>query len=180
MRVGKNLAVTNHAIVRLAERMRVTGKDIEVVVNKAWFSKQPICEEFWKSKFNLKNIGCTTYHYRKFNRHLFCFQKKYFDFVLLTVFPESSEFYETYPKKIIKRDPCGSILQDMYQSKNKPMRRTDNSRTRNNICREASEREMGNPPSLRETSRRKQLSRPWRFRQEISRMDGIEEALQFE
>lgn len=180
MRVGKNLAVTNHAIERLSQRMNITGKDISGVVQKAWFSRQPICEEFWQSNCNLENSGCTTYHYRKYNKHLFCFQKKYIDVVLLTVFPENPEHYETNPKKIIKRDLSRSLLQHMCQDKNKSVRRKDNSRTRDHIRREASEREMGDTPSLRETSRRKQLSRPWRFRQEISRMDSLDETLQFE
>lgn len=178
MRVGTNLAVTNHAIERLAERMRITGKDIAGVVRKAWYSRQPICEEFWKSDCNLKNQGCTTYHYRKYREHLFCFQKKYIDIVLLTVFPEEPEHYETHTPKIETRNFKRPILQNMHQGKNTQLRRKNNVGTRNNIRRKTSEREMGDPPSLREASRRKQLSRPWRYRQEIPRMDGLDEAVQ--
>lgn len=177
MRVGKELAVTNHAIDRLEERMKITGKEIFVVVRKAWCSRQPICEEFWNSKCNLKNTGCTTYHYRKYKGHIFCFQKKYVDVVLLTVFPEEPEHYEANPKKTFTRNTSGSVLQKMHPERGKDVWGKDYFRTRHNIRRKASEREMGNPPSLRETSRRKQLSRPWRFRQEIPRMDGLEEII---
>ena len=182
MRVGKELAVTNHAIERLEERMKITGKEIFVVVKKAWHSRQPICEEFLKSEYNMKNEGCTTYHYRKWGGHLFCFQQKFFDVVLLTVFTEDKHYYknhEAYPKKTIRRYASGSILQEMYQGTYEKVRRSNNSRTRNNLRRKTSEREMGDPPSLREASRRKQLSRPWRYRQEISRMDSLDETIQF-
>lgn len=179
MRVGKDLAVTNHAICRLEQRMKITGKEIFVVVKKAWLSRQPICEEFWNSKYNLKNIGCTTYHYRKHNGHIFCFQKKYVDVVLLTVFPEEPEHYEANTTKIETRNYKRPILQDMYQGKNTQLRRKDNVGTRHNLRRKTNKREMGDPPSLREASRRKQLSRPWRYRQEIPRMDGLDETVQF-
>jgi len=177
MRVGKELAVTNHAIERLEERMKITGKEIFVVVKKAWHSRQPICEEFWKSKCNLKNSGCTTYHYRKYKGHLFCFQKKYVDVVLLTVFPEEPEHYETNPKKTFSGYQSRSVLPKVHSERGKDVWGKDYFRTRHNIRRKASEREMGDPPSMREASRRKQLSRPWRFRQEIPRMDGIEEII---
>lgn len=114
MYVGKELAVTNHAIERLNERMDIHGyKNIESTVKTAWKSRQKICEEFWNSRCNLKNNGCTTYHYRKYLGHIFCFQKKYIDVVLLTVFPEQPEHYETNTKKTFKRYPRGSVLQKM-------------------------------------------------------------------
>jgi len=120
MRVGKKLAVTNHAIERLEKRMKITGKEIFVVVRKAWFSRQPICEEFWKSKYNLKNIGCTTYHYRKYKGHIFCFQKKYVDVVLMTVFPEEPEHYEANTKKTFTRTNI-VMEKEVFKRKNNPI-----------------------------------------------------------
>lgn len=175
MRVGKDLAVTNHAIERLEERMKISGyKNIQIAVKKAWFSKREICQEFWKSRLNLKKAGCTTYHYRKYDNHIFCFQKKFSDVVLLTVFPENSEFikeeYAKNPTKTIKRDSGGSILQNVHSPRYKEVQWKDYFRTRHNIRRKAGKRKMGNTSSMRKTSRSKQLSRPWRAGQEISRI----------
>lgn len=182
MRVGNNLAVTHHARERLEQRMQVAGKEIASVVQKAWRSRQAICEEFLNSEMNMKNEGCTTYHYRKWGGHLFCFQQKFFDVVLLTVFPENKDYYKNHEantRKIKARYEQRSVLREMYSPTYRQLRRKHNMGTRNNLCRETSEREMGDSSSVRKASRRKQISRPWRFRQEISRMDGIDEALQF-
>lgn len=180
MRVGDYLAVTNHAIERLEERMQISGyKNIQKSVRKAWFSKKAICEEFWKSRLNLKNNGCTTYHYRKYDNHIFCFQKKYYDVVLLTVFPEDGEFikqeYASNTKKIKRRNGRGSILPKVHSEQGEYMWGKDYFRTRFDLRRETDKREIRDPSSLRETPRRKQISRPWRFGQEIARMGGIEQ-----
>lgn len=179
MRVGKSLAVTNHAISRMDERMGIRGfKDIQRAVKKAWYDTKPICQEFWNSRMNLKNNGCTTYHYKKYNKCIFCFQRKYYDIVLLTVFPEDSEFlkqaYEANPRKIKKGNEFGSVLQKMHPAQGADVWGKDYFRTRFDLRRQTDKREIRDPASLRETSRRKQISRPWRFRQEISRMGGIE------
>lgn len=175
MRVGKYLAVTNHAIQRLEERMEISGyKDIQKAVKKAWFSKKEICQEFWKSRLNLKKIGCTTYHYRKYDNHIFCFQKKFYDVVLLTVFPEDSEFIkEEYAKNTTKtpsRNAGGSILQNVRTPQRESVQWKDHFRTRFDLRRKADKREMGDPASVRETPRSKQVSRPWRSGQALSRI----------
>lgn len=183
MRVGKNLAVTNHAIQRLDERMGIKESGVAKVVRKAWHSDKLVCEEFWKSRSNLKNVGCTTYHYRKYDGHIFCFQKKFIDVVLLTVFKEDISKYqenETNTKKNVGRNARGSILQDMYQGKNSQLRRKNNPRACNHIRRKAGERDLGDCSSLCETPRSRPISRQRRNRQEIPRMDSIDETLQFE
>lgn len=174
MRVGEYLAVTNHAIDRLEERMKITGKEIFVVVRKAWFSRQPICEEFFKSKYNLKNIGCTTYHYRKYKGHIFCFQKKYVDVVLMTVFPEEPEHYEANTKKTFTRNTSGSVLPKMHQAQGKDVWGKDYFRTRHDLRRKADKREMGDTASVRKAPRRQQVSRRWRPGQALSRIRGSE------
>lgn len=180
MRVGKSLAVTNHAIERLDERMGIRGyKDIQRAVKKAWYDSKPICEEFWRSRMNLKNNGCTTYHYRKYNKCIFCFQKKYYDIVLLTVFPEDSELlkkdYEANPKKFKRRYVGGSVLQKMHPAQGADVWGKDYFRTRFDLRRKTDKREICDPASLRETPRRKPISRPWRFGQEVARMGGVEQ-----
>lgn len=142
MRVGKYLAVTNHAINRLEQRMNITGyPNIAKAVKKAWYNTQPICEEFWRSRINFQNNGCTTYHYKKYNNCIFCFQKKYSDVVLITVFSEDKELlkqeYEDNSKKIIKRNYRESFLQEMYPPKNRKMRRKNNPRACNNLRRKS-------------------------------------------
>lgn len=178
MRVGKYLAVTNHAIERLDERMGVSGyKNIQKVVKKAWFSKKEICEDFWKSGLNLKNNGCTTYHYRKYNNCIFCFQKKYVDVVLLTVFPEDSDRikeYEANPKKTAERNPYRSVLRKVYTPRDKEVQWKDHCRTRFDLRRKADKREMGDPASMRKTPRSQQVSRRWRSGQALSRIRGGE------
>jgi hypothetical protein len=184
MRVGKSLAVTNHAIERLDERMGIKGyKDIQRAVKKAWYDSKPICEEFWRSRMNLKKSGITTYHYRKYNKCIFCFQKKYYDIVLLTVFPEDSELlkkdYEANPKKFKRRYVGGSVLQKMHPAQGADVWGKDYFRTRYNLRREASERKMGDHPSVRKTPRSVPISRQRRNRQEIPRVGSIDETLQF-
>ncbi|NCU32533.1 MAG: hypothetical protein EOM23_06295 [Candidatus Moranbacteria bacterium] len=183
MRVGKYLAVTNHAIERLEQRMNITGyKEISKAVKKAWYNTQPICEEFWKSSINLKNNGCTTYFYKKYKQCIFCFQKKYSDVVLLTVFPEDGEYLknEANTKKTFRRNDRKSILPKVHSGENAPMWGKDYFRTRFDLRRKADKRKIRDRASLRETSRSKHISRPWRHGQEISRMGGIDKAVQFE
>lgn len=178
MRVGKSLAVTNHAIQRMDERMGIRGyKDIQRAVKKAWYDSKPICQEFYLSRMNLKNNGCTTYHYKKYNNCIFCFQRKYYDIVLLTVFPEDIEHiksHEANPRKIKKRVECGSVLQKMHPESNDGVWGKDYFRTRFDLRRKTNEREIRDPAGVRETPRSKPVSRPWRFRQEISRMGSLE------
>ena len=178
MRVGKYLAVTNHAIERLEQRMNITGyKNISKAVKKAWYNTQPICEEFWKSMMNLKNNGCTTYHYKKYSQCIFCFQKKYSDVVLLTVFPEDGEYLknEANTKKTFRRNNKRSLLPALHPREEGWMLGKDYFRTRYNLRRKASERKMGDTPSVRKTPRSVPISRPWRHGQEISRMGGTDE-----
>jgi len=168
MRVGKSLAVTNYAIQRLEERMGIKGyKDIQRAVKKAWYDSKPICQEFYASRMNLKNSGCTTYHYKKYNQCIFCFQKKYYDIVLLTVFQENGDYlkneYATNPKKIKRRFVNGSILQKVHPESNDGVWGKDYFRTRFDLRRETDKREIRDPASVREAPRRKQISRPWRF-----------------
>jgi len=181
MRVGKYLAVTNHAIERLEERMKISGyRNIQTAVRKAWFSKKAICEEFWKSNLNLKNSGCTTYHYRKYNQCIFCFQKKYYDVVLLTVFPEDSDHikkYEANPKKTFRRNQGRTVLPKMHSAQGADVWGKDYFRTRFDLRRKTDKREICDPASLRETPRRKPISRPWRFGQEVARMGGVEQII---
>lgn len=175
MRVGEYLAVTNHAIERLEERMKISGyKNIQKAVRKAWFSKKEICIEFWKSRLNLKNNGCTTYHYRKYNNCIFCFQKKYYDVVLLTVFPEDGEFikqeYASNTKKTFGRNQSRSVLPKMHSAQGTDVWGKDYFRTRHDLRRKADKREMGDFASMRKTPRRQQVSGSWRSGQAISRI----------
>jgi len=94
MRVGKDLAVTQHARERLYQRMGVDESEISVVVRGAWKSRQIVPDEFLRSKFNLRNYGFTTYHYRKYRNKIFVFQKKYIDSVLITVYLLDREYLE--------------------------------------------------------------------------------------
>ena len=153
MRVGKNIAVTNHAVERLSERMKIKSRDVARVVRKAWWSRQPICEEFWKSKFNLKNNGCTTYHYRKHRGCIFCFQKKIIDVVLLTIFLEKPELYEADSKETFKRNSERSILSNVNSAQGEEVWGKDYFRTRYNLRRKTSERKVVYSSSMRKASR---------------------------
>lgn len=94
MRVGKDLAVTQHAIERIYQRIGLTGSEVAAVVRGAWRSKQIIPDEFLRSKFNLRNYGFTTYQYRKYQNKIFVFQKKYIDSVLITVYLLDRDYLE--------------------------------------------------------------------------------------
>lgn len=94
MRVGKDLAVTQHARERLYQRMGIGESEIPAVVRGAWKSKQAVPDEFLRSKFNLRNYGFKTYYYRKYRNKIFVFQKKYIDSVLITVYILDREYLE--------------------------------------------------------------------------------------
>lgn len=87
MKIESYLAVTNHAIDRMKERMGIVGfREIKKNVIAAWKSRQEISEEFLNSYLNFKKEGLETFYYRKHKGFIFCFQKKYVDVVLITVF----------------------------------------------------------------------------------------------
>ena len=141
MRIGKNIAITHHAIDRMEQRMGIKMKDIMITVKNAFYSHEVICSEFNQSKYNLKNATFSTYHYRKHKGFIFCFQKKYVDFVLLTVFKEDKYYFlknEINTQEAIRRNACECFLPEMYQGKNGRMRRKNNPRARHNLRRQTS------------------------------------------
>jgi hypothetical protein len=85
MRLGKKLAITNHAIERMIERMGIKEKQIRKIVFQALRSKEEVDQDFMNSSKNLTKNGYNTYFYKKHKGLIFVFQKKYFDVVLITV-----------------------------------------------------------------------------------------------
>lgn len=151
MRVWKDIAATRHALERIQQRMVIGKQSPESVIKSAWLSKEKLSEAFLRSKYNLNNYGFASYYYRKYKGYLFCFQKKYIDIVLITVFYEDSEElkkHEAHYKNTTRKHARRSFLQDLYSEKNGTMRRKNNPRARHNLRRETGRREMGNNPSV--------------------------------
>lgn len=142
MRAGKDIAITHHAVERLKQRFYIGKKSLQSIVRAAWFSCDRPSESFYQSKYNLKNYKYTTYHYRKYKGYIFCFQKKLIDTVLLTVFYDDTDHYQSnaaYTKKAPRGYFGRSFLQDMYPPKNPRLRRKNNPRARRHLRREAGE-----------------------------------------
>lgn len=135
MYVGKNIAVSDHAIERMKERMKIQDNKIRSVVREAWYKNINPSKEFLDSGCNRHKYGYNSTYYRKHMGFIFVFQKNYIDIVLITVFAD--EKYEKNTKKTFGKYSYRSILQELYTPKNEKMRRKNNPRTCYNIRRKA-------------------------------------------
>ena len=66
--------ITKHAEEKMLKRFGCNQEKIKKVTIKAWYSREPISEDF---KFKKKLLGYKGSQYRMFNGNIFVFQFKY-------------------------------------------------------------------------------------------------------
>lgn len=72
-----NIYITKHAIDRFRQRISwMTLKDIKIITNKAYISKDQLPKWFLKSECNLSQFGFTTYYYKYYLKRVFVFQNR--------------------------------------------------------------------------------------------------------